>query len=223
MGKNKLARFAENLQFPNMFQPSMEECKTGIAMKGNWRSDFFKNDNPIILELGCGKGEYTIGLAKKYPSVNFVGVDIKGARMWRGCKTSNEDKMDNVAFLRTRIQFLSSFFANNEVDEIWITFPDPQPQKENKRLTSPAFLERYRQVLKSKGKINLKTDDTNFYEYSLNEVVQAHEHSLLTAIDDLYNGKHPHLEVMDIQTFYEQRWLSEGKKIKFLSFQLKEV
>ncbi|MEG1573212.1 MAG: tRNA (guanosine(46)-N7)-methyltransferase TrmB [Bacteroidales bacterium] len=223
MGKNKLARFAANELFSNMLQPSTEECKRGIDLKGKWRSDFFQNEHSLILELGCGKGEYTLGLAQRHPMCNFIGMDIKGARMWHGCKISNEEKMTNVAFLRTRIQFITLCYAQNEVDEIWITFPDPQPKKENKRLTSPWFLQQYRQILKPEGIIHLKTDDTDLYEYTLHSVIEAEGHHLLRATADLYNPNNSHLEVMDIQTFYEQKWLSQGKKIKYLSFQLKKI
>ena len=152
MGKNKLARFAENETFANLFQLTYEQItKEGFALKGKWNEDFFKNDNPIVLELGCGKGEYTVGLAKKYPNKNFIGIDIKGARLWRGCKTSNEDKMTNVAFVRTHIQMIESYFAENEVSEIWITFPDPQLKKPNKRLTCERFLKLYKNILKQEN------------------------------------------------------------------------
>ena len=143
MGKDKLRRFAENETFANMFQMKYEDVKDGFYLKGKWREEFFKNDNPLVLELGCGKGEYTVGLAKQYPKKNFIGVDIKGARMWRGCKTSVDENINNVAFVRTHIQVLDMYFAENEVSEIWITFPDPQLKKPNKRLTSPRFLDLY--------------------------------------------------------------------------------
>ncbi len=220
MGKDKLRKFAENLTFPNMFQPSIEEAEQGFSLKGKWKQDFFKNDHSLTLELGCGKGEYSVGLAKKYTERNFIGVDIKGARMWRGCKTSNDDKMKNVAFLRTRIQLIIPFFDKGEVDEIWITFPDPQPKKENKRLTAPALLNIYKHFLKSDGIIHLKTDDRDLYEYTL-EVIAKEGHTLLLKNEDLYNPANEHLEVMEIQTHYEGIWLKMGKKINYVRFQLK--
>ncbi len=216
MGKGKLAKFAENLTFPNMFQPELDE---DFRLKGKWRSDFFKNDHPIVLELGCGKGEYTVGLAQKYPNKNFIGVDIKGARIWRGCKTSNELKLSNVAFLRTRIQLIERFFEKNEVDEIWITFPDPQPKKENKRLTSPCLIAEYRKITKSNAIINLKSDDTDFYEYTV-ETAKTLGFPIQIQTADLYRPDAEHLEVMEIRTFYEQMWLDMGKKIKYVRYEL---
>lgn len=221
MSKNKLDKFAENLIFRNVIEvkalPSTPDC----GFKGRWNKDFFKNDNPIVLELGCGKGEYTIGLARKHSDKNYIGMDIKGARLWRGAKTALEDSITNVAFVRTRIEFIEKIFAPNEISEIWITFPDPQYAKENKRLTSPMFLERYRKVLSEKGIINLKTDDTLLYEYTLNDVVLQHGHDKLFSTNDLYNPQTEYMEMMDIKTFYEQMWLSEGRKIKYISFRLK--
>ena len=169
MGKNKLQRFAENLTFDNFFQPTYDEISTGYFLKGKWASDFFKNNNPIVLELGCGKGEYSVGLARRYPDKNFIGLDIKGARMWRGCKTAVDENIQNIAFLRTRIELIEHYFAENEISEIWITFPDPQPRriKENKRLTSPAFLKRYASILKKDLIIHLKTDAFLLYFYTM--------------------------------------------------------
>ncbi|MDR2907498.1 MAG: tRNA (guanosine(46)-N7)-methyltransferase TrmB [Bacteroidales bacterium] len=222
MGKGKLAKFAENETFPNLFQPLYEDVAAhGFPLKGLWRKDFFKNENPIVLELGCGKGEYTVGLAEKYPEKNFIGVDIKGARIWRGLRRTKEKNLTNVAFLRTRIHNINLFFAPNEIDEIWITFPDPQPKKENKRLTCPRFLDNYKNILTPDGLIHLKTDDTMLYEYTLNDIVKGEHHRLLLHSDDLYKAGNPHLEVMDIQTFYEQMWLDMGKTIKYIRFQLK--
>lgn len=220
MGKNKLARFAENLTFDNFFQPNYEDIKNGFVLKGKWRTDFFKNNNPIILELGCGKGEYSVGLAKRYPDKNFIGIDIKGARMWRGCKTSSDDNMKNIAFLRTRIELIEFYFDEHEIDEIWVTFPDPQPRriKENKRLTSPPFLARYANILKEDGIVHLKTDAFILYLYTL-EVIDEYKHKILISTDDLY---HSGIEddVMGIQTFYEQMFLEQGKRINYLKFQL---
>jgi tRNA (guanine-N7-)-methyltransferase len=221
MGKGKLERFEENKTFPNLFQPLYEDAATnGFPLNGAWNSDFFKNTNPIVLELGCGKGEYTVGLGEKYPDKNFIGVDIKGARIWRGLKRCQEKNLKNVAFLRTRINNINLFFSPNEVSEIWITFPDPQPKKENKRLTCQRFLNLYKKLLVPNGIIHLKTDDTMLYEYTLNEVIPNGKHTLLLHSDDLYKEGSPHLEVKEIQTYYEQMWLEISKKIKYIRFQL---
>jgi tRNA (guanine-N7-)-methyltransferase len=221
MGKGKLAKFAENETFSNLFQPLYEDVvEHGFPLKGKWQKDFFKNENPIVLELGCGKGEYTVGLGEKYPEKNFIGVDIKGARIWRGLRRTKEKNLNNVAFLRTRISNINLFFAPNEINEIWITFPDPQPKKENKRLTCQRFLDNYKNILAPDGIMHLKTDDTMLYEYTLNEVIPDGKHKLLLHSDDLYKDGNPHLEVMEIQTYYEQMWLEMGKKIKYIRFQL---
>ncbi|HPV56712.1 MAG TPA: tRNA (guanosine(46)-N7)-methyltransferase TrmB, partial [Tenuifilaceae bacterium] len=169
MAKNKLRRFAENETFENLFQPTMSDVMNGdFHLKGKWRSDYFKNSNPIVLELGCGKGEYSVGLAKMFPEKNFIGADIKGARLWRGAKTAVEEKMSNVAFIRTRIEHIASFFAPEEVDEIWVTFPDPQPRekKSKKRLTSSRFLNHYAKFLKPNGIVHLKTDSQALHAYT---------------------------------------------------------
>ena len=220
MGKNKLARFAENETFANLFQLTYEQItKEGFALKGKWNKEFFKNDNPIVLELGCGKGEYTVGLAKKYPNKNFIGIDIKGARLWRGCKTSNEDKMTNVAFVRTHIQMIESYFAQNEVSEIWITFPDPQLKKPNKRLTCERFLSLYKNILKSEGIVHLKTDSQELYEYTKDEVLIPTKREILYNTNDLYNSDFKE-DVIEIQTFYEAMYLKIGKPITYLKFKL---
>ncbi|MEE1111643.1 MAG: tRNA (guanosine(46)-N7)-methyltransferase TrmB [Bacteroidales bacterium] len=220
MGKNKLARFAENETFANLFQLTYEQVtKEGFALKGKWNENFFKNDNPIVLELGCGKGEYTVGLAKKYPNKNFIGIDIKGARLWRGCKTSNEDKMTNVAFVRTHIQMIESYFAENEVSEIWITFPDPQLKKPNKRLTCERFLSLYKNILKSEGIVHLKTDSQELYEFTKDEVLIPTKREILYNTNDLYNSDFKE-DVIEIQTFYEAMYLKIGKPITYLKFRL---
>ncbi|MEE1252635.1 MAG: tRNA (guanosine(46)-N7)-methyltransferase TrmB [Bacteroidales bacterium] len=220
MGKNKLARFAENETFANLFQLTYEQItKEGFALKGKWNENFFKNDNPIVLELGCGKGEYTVGLAKKYPNKNFIGIDIKGARLWRGCKTSNEDKMTNVAFVRTHIQMIESYFAQNEVSEIWITFPDPQLKKPNKRLTCERFLKLYKNILKQDGIVHLKTDSQELYEYTKDEVLIPSKREILYNTNDLYNSDFKE-DVIEIQTFYESMYLKIGKPITYLKFKL---
>lgn len=220
MGKNKLARFAENETFANLFQLTYEQVtKEGFALKGKWNKEFFKNDNPIVLELGCGKGEYTVGLAKKYPNKNFIGIDIKGARLWKGCKTSNEDKMTNVAFVRTHIQMIESYFAENEVSEIWITFPDPQLKKPNKRLTCERFLKLYKNILKQDGIVHLKTDSQELYEYTKDEVLIPSKREILYNTNDLYNSDFKE-DVIEIQTFYEAMYLKIGKPITYLKFKL---
>jgi tRNA (guanine-N7-)-methyltransferase len=220
VGKNKLARFAENETFANLFQLTYEQVtKEGFALKGKWNKEFFKNDNPIVLELGCGKGEYTVGLAKKYPNKNFIGIDIKGARLWRGCKTSNEDKMTNVAFVRTHIQMIESYFAQNEVSEIWITFPDPQLKKPNKRLTCERFLSLYKNILKSEGIVHLKTDSQELYEFTKDEVLIPTKREILYNTNDLYNSDFKE-DVIEIQTFYEAMYLKIGKLITYLKFRL---
>lgn len=220
--KNKLKRFAENETFDNLFQLNYEQLyQEDFYLKGKWNSDFFKNDHPIVLELGCGKGEYTIDLAQQKPDFNFIGVDIKGARLWRGLKTAHEKNMKNVAFLRTRIELINYFFAENEVSEIWITFPDPQPRnsREKKRLTSPIFLERYRLFLKKDGIIHLKTDSDLLYNYTM-ESLEENSNPVQYSTDDLY-ATNEELEVKQIRTFYEKIWLDQGLKIKYIRFGLK--
>ncbi len=219
MGKDKLRRFAENETFDNMFQMKYEDVKDGFYLKGKWREEFFKNDNPLVLELGCGKGEYTVGLAKQYPNKNFIGIDIKGARMWRGCKTSVDEKINNVAFVRTHIQVLDMYFAENEVSEIWITFPDPQLKKPNKRLTSPRFLDLYSKFLIEKGIIHLKTDSQELYDYTLNEVLLAQKKTILLSTNNLYESN-INEDVISIRTFYENIYINQGKPITYLKFQI---
>lgn len=222
MGKNKLARFAENLTFPNMFQFTFRErsITPNHFLKGKWNEDFFHNNNPITLELGCGRGEYTIGLAKRHPNINFIGIDIKGARMWRGCKTSNEEKMPNVAFLRMQIQDITACFSENEIQEIWITFPDPQPKKPNKRLSSERFLRLYTQVLKPNGIVHLKTDSLELHEYTLYEVLRSHpEYNILFHTTNLYKDGGAE-DAMTIQTYYESLFSAQGKPITYLKFQI---
>lgn len=219
--KNKLKRFAENLTFHNLFQYDYEMLRqTGFPLNGKWSSDFFGNNNPIVLELGCGKGEYTIGLAKKYPEKNFIGVDIKGARLWRGLRNAKEQSLSNVAFIRTRIELINFFFHTNEVSEIWITFPDPQPQKSRmrKRLTHPVFLERYNNFLKPTGFIHLKTDSDLLYQYT-RDLIEEMNLPLFYDTNDLYASA-DEIEVKSIRTFYEQIWLNQGLTIKYLRFGL---
>ncbi|MDD4068423.1 MAG: tRNA (guanosine(46)-N7)-methyltransferase TrmB [Bacteroidales bacterium] len=219
MGKDKLRRFAENETFANMFQMKYEDVKDGFYLKGKWREEFFKNDNPLVLELGCGKGEYTVGLAKQYPDNSFIGIDIKGARMWRGCKTSVDENINNVAFVRSHVQLLNFYFGEKEVSEIWITFPDPQLKKPNKRLTSPRFLDTYAKVLKDDAIIHLKTDSQELYDYTLNEVLIPQNRKVLVSTNNLYDSNIIE-DVISIRTFYENIYLSQGKPITYLKFQL---
>ena len=219
MGHHKLERFAENLTFPNLFQVSFEMLRhEGFAYKGRW-NEYFGNDNPIVLELGCGKGDYTVALARQHAECNYIGVDIKGARLWRGAKTAVGEKMSNVAFIRTRIELIESFFSKDEVSEIWITFPDPQPKKPMKRLTSPRFLDRYRSFMKKDSIIHLKTDSQELYEYTLNEVCGEQGLPVLVHTADLYNSD-VQGEARLTQTFYEKIWLGEGKPITYMQFSI---
>lgn len=223
MGKNKLRRFAENDTFRCLVQADFDDIfKKDHQLKGHWRKDFFGNDNPIILELGCGKGEYTVGLSRLYKDCNVIGVDIKGARMWRGAKTVNDEQIPNAAFLRTRIEFINSFFAEGEVDEIWITFADPQlkPGRAKKRLTSPLFLERYASFMKPDGVINLKTDSLHLHLYS-KAVAEANNLPIELALTDIYNNSEGlSEELLTIKTTYESRFLAQGKPITYLRFSL---
>lgn len=198
--------------------PRERFVEEGFPYKGKWKTEFFASDSPITLELGCGKGEYTVALAKANPERNYIGVDIKGARMWSGAKEAETTGMKNAAFLRTEIELIEGFFAPGEVDEIWITFPDPQMQKSRKRLTSTRYLEAYRKILRNGGVVNLKTDSPFLYEYT-RRLVELNGLEILVNTTDLY-GSGTADEVSSIKTFYEQQWLSRGKKIKMLSFRL---
>ncbi|MBQ7984398.1 MAG: tRNA (guanosine(46)-N7)-methyltransferase TrmB [Bacteroidales bacterium] len=219
MGKNKLERFAENLTFENLFQVPYEQIKDeDFHLKGKWKEEYFKNNNPLVLELGCGKGEYTVGLARKYKDRNFIGIDIKGARLWRGCKTAVQENLSNVAFIRTHIQMLNSFFGKDEVDQIWITFCDPQPKNENRRLTCPRFLDLYSKVLAPNAVLHLKTDSKELFDYTY-RTLQQQGHGILFATDDLYADTTTE-DAEKIQTFYEKMFLDEGKKITYIRFTL---
>jgi len=221
MGKDKLRKFRENLSFECLVQPEFDEIfRRRHPLKGNWRRDFFHNDRPIVLELGCGKGEYTVALAERDPSRNYIGIDIKGARMWRGAKTATERGMANVGFLRTRIEFINSIFDEGEVDEIWITFPDPQlkTRRAKKRLTSPLFLESYAQLLRPDGCIHLKTDSKHLYGYTC-EVVRRFGLRCLAANDDIYGSGYAD-EVLSVKTAYEQQFLRMGLPITYIRFSL---
>jgi tRNA (guanine-N7-)-methyltransferase len=233
VGKNKLARWNELGAFDNVIQPEISDVSTkDHPVKGRWNVEMFKNQNPVILELGCGKGEYTTGLATRFPENNYIGIDIKGARMWRGAKTANEKKLGNVAFLRTRIEFINSFFSKNEVDEIWITFPDPHPgrRNSNKRLTSPWFLNSYRRFLKNNGLVHLKTDNTELFNYT-KTVVSHNNLEMIFTTNDLYSENISEeataqrnnilsADILSIKTHYEKIFLDEGLKINYLSFRL---
>jgi tRNA (guanine-N7-)-methyltransferase len=218
MGKDKLKRFRENLTFERLFQPSFDELyQSDYRLKGKW-SEVFGNDNPIVLELGCGRGEYTVALARKYPEKNFMGIDVKGARLWRGAKTAHSENLFNVAFLRMRIDFIASCFAAGEVSEIWITFPDPQARKANKRLTSPRFLERYRLFLKPDGVVHLKTDSLLLHEYTYG-LVQNSGFPLYERYTDIQTQCDNEL-LLNIRTYYEELFSSQGLPITYLKFSL---
>lgn len=221
--KNKLKRFNENETFANVVQPKRDELVNGeFNLKGQWNSSFFKNNNPLILELGCGKGEYTVGLAKKYPNKNFIGIDIKGARFWRGAKTAVEEGIENAAFLRTQIELIEYAFAEKEVDEIWITFPDPQIKykRTKHRMTNSEFLERYKKILKPDGVVNLKTDSEFMHGYTLG-LLHGAGHEVLYANHNVYKQEGSPEEVTAIQTFYESQYLEKNKAITYIRFKIK--
>lgn len=221
MGKNKLKRFAENKTFSNVLEPLTIEK---FPFKGCWAKDFFKNSKGIILELGCGKGEYLLELAEQKHDKNFIGIDIKGARFWQGAKQALEKDLKNIAFLRTRIEWIENFFAPGEIEEIWITFPDPQikNRRAKHRLTHKDFLEKYRRILKAQGLIHLKTDSEFLYGYT-HGVLACEQHPVRMCSHDIYRSGRFHLPpyVSDIQTFYEKSFIKEGKPIAYLQFQLK--
>lgn len=226
MSKNKLAKFAEMATFPHVFQPEDIHEETGVfPLKGHWHELFFKNDNPIVLELGCGKGEYTVGLARQFPDRNYIGVDIKGARMWTGATQSLRESLSNVAFLRTRIEFIEHYFSSGEVEEIWLTFSDPQMKMPTKRLTSTYFLQRYRSFLVDNGVIHVKTDSHFLFTYT--ECVLNENHlPPLCLTEDLYAEQTKRLlpaeilNLLQIRTYYEEQWIKRGITIKYLSFHL---
>ncbi len=223
MAKRKLKKFAEVNSFDNCFFLSYEASKAeGLSLKGKWHNNYFKNNNPIVLELGCGKGEYTVGLAQRYPDKNFVGVDIKGNRIWTGAKAAVENKMNNVAFIRTRIDYIDRCFATDEVDEIWITFPDPQPQKTRarNRLTNMMFIDRYKKFLKKGGSIHLKTDNEPFYNFT-REIVTENKMELVDATNNLYADTIQwDEEITAIKTYYEKKFSEMGFKICYLKFKV---
>lgn len=220
--KNKLKRFKENETFQNVIQPSRQDLLDGnFRLKGNWKTTFFKNEKPLVLELGCGKGEYTVGLAERYPDKNFIGIDIKGARFWRGAKTAIEKRMSNVAFLRIQIELIEFVFAKSEVDEIWITFPDPQIKykRTKHRLTNMEFLNRYKKVLKPDGLMHLKTDSEFMHGYTLG-LLHGLQKEVLYANHDVYKLEGSPAEVTEIQTFYESQYLEQDKAITYIRFKI---
>ena len=220
MSKNKLKKFAELETYPHVVQPDLNELNSIFRYKGKWNSDFFRNSGPIVLELGCGKGEYTVALSKEFPKKNFIGVDIKGARIWTGATQSFKEKLSNVGFLRTRIDLIYKCFDENEVDEIWITFPDPQLKRRRarKRLTHPEFLKKYNMILKEDGKIHLKTDSQFLHGFTLG-VICGENHILEDSTNDLYNSDVDR-EHVNIITFYESIFLKKGMPITYLKFRL---
>lgn len=224
MAKNKLKKFRENESFWNMIQPTREELLKGHPLKGKWRTDFFRNENPIVLELGCGKGDYTIGLAKLYPNTNFVGIDIKGARMHTGAKIGVEENIPNAGFLRSQIELLSHSFAENEIDEIWITFPDPQIKYKRKkhRMTNPEFLAMYQKLLKPGGVVHLKCDSEFLHGYT-HGIVEMLGYRVLEAYHDIdLQLKEPEHVLFTVKTFYERMWREKGKAITYLKFAFPE-
>jgi tRNA (guanine-N7-)-methyltransferase len=221
--KNKLKRFKENETFSNVFQPTREEVISNqLPLKGKWRTDFFKNNNPIVLELGCGKGEYSVGLAQRNPNKNFIGIDIKGARFWRGAKTAVENEIHNVAFLRTQIELIEHCFEADEVDEIWITFPDPQIKykRTKHRMTNAEFLNNYKKILKPNGLMHLKTDSEFMHGYTLG-LLHGLGHEVIYANHNVYKNEGAPADVTSIQTFYESQYLEVNKPITYIQFRIK--
>lgn len=221
MGKKKLSRFRELENLERVFQPSFEEVfQKDYHLKGKWKREVFGNDHPLILELGCGKGEYTVGLARKYPDMNFMGLDIKGARIWRGAYTAQNEGLNNVAFIRARIDFIQSFFEREEVDELWITFPDPQEKtrRQKKRLTGTQFLNKYRLILKDNGVIHLKTDNRLLYRYTL-ELAKYNDLMIERNSENIYQEGWND-ETVSIQTYYENIFMAQGAHINYIGFRL---
>ena len=223
MGKNKLTRFQENENFKHVFQPRFNEVyQKDYYLKGKWATGFFKNSNPIVLELGCGKGEYTTELGSRFPQINFIGVDIKGARLWRGARTAFERNLKNVAFVRSGIELIDSIFGENEISEIWLTFSDPQPKRVKKRLSSTNFLKKYQAFLKREAIIHLKTDNQLLFEYTKALVEKNNLFSNFISTD-VYNDTNLPGVVREIQTFYEKQFLNENKKIYYIEFKLDNI
>lgn len=222
MGKGKLSKFADMASYPHVFEyPYSVAENVPFSMKGKWKSDFFRNNNPIVLELGCGRGEYTVGLAEKFPDKNFIGVDIKGARMWSGATEALQKDMKNVAFLRTNIEIIDRFFDTNEIDEIWLTFSDPQMKKATKRLTSTYFMERYRRFLVPDGLIHLKTDSPFMFTYT-HHMIAENAFPVELETEDLYQSGLAN-DILSIRTYYEQQWIDRGLSIKYIKFRLPQT
>ncbi len=222
--KNKLKRFKENETFANVIQPTREEVFGNLlGLKGNWHQKFFKNNNPIVLELGCGKGEYTVALAEKFSNKNFIGIDVKGSRFWRGAKTAVENNLKNVAFVRTQIELIEHVFAKNEVSEIWITFPDPQIKykRTKHRMTNEVFIKNYRKILQPEGVVHLKTDSEFMHGYTLG-LLHGLKLEVLYANHNIYKNEGAPEEVTSIQTFYEQKYLAQNKPITYIKFKIND-
>lgn len=219
MAKHKLQRFAENETFSNLFQHHHYDVRNdAFPLKGKWNAEYFHNDNPIIVEVGCGRGEYTVSMARHFPDKNFIGMDRKGARLWRGCKDATIENLANAAFIRGQIDDIEHYFAPGEVSEIWVTFPDPQPKKARRRLVSPNFVERYRNVWGETGVLHLKTDSRLLYEYLLETAAEEQWH-ITDNIEDVYaSSNHPFLT--EIQTFYEKKWLEQGSLISYIRIEV---
>jgi tRNA (guanine-N7-)-methyltransferase len=226
--KNKLAKFADMATYPNCLQYTFEQLQeTGFPLKGRWHEDYFHNQNPIVLELGCGKGEYTVGLARRYPNKNFIGIDIKGARMWTGATAALKENLTNVAFVRTHIELIEQFFAADEVSEIWITFCDPQMKKVTKRLTCTLFMKRYTHIMKPGGLVHLKCDSNFLFTYT-EEMTKANKLEVLASTRDLYapdaeSNSDNNIDweaLRTIQTAYEKQWIARGKDIKYMLIRL---
>lgn len=220
MAKHKLQRFAENKTFGNLFQHTdYDREQPNFPLRGRWREDYFHNDHPIVLELGCGKGDYTLALARRNPNMNYIGIDRKGARLWRGCKDALEEQLANVAFLRITIDKLSDYFAPGEVDEIWVTFPDPQLKHERKRLVSPRFVGYYKAIMKDGGGVlNLKTDSRELYAYVC-ESAEGYGWQLLESVENVYQKPCDPI-LTEVQTFYERMWLTEGRTISYVKMKI---
>jgi len=219
MAKRKLKRFEEMKKFSNVLQPEFNEVyNKDFAFKGKWNKSFFQNDNPIIVDLGCGKGEYSIELARRFEEKNYIGIDIKGARIWKGAKQALDENINNVAFIRTRVELINSFFDSNEIDEIWLLFPDPQPKKKKKRLTSGKFLNLYKKILRTDGIVHLKTDSDLLYLYTL-EIAKYNNLKVECFTDDLYNSNLIN-DSLSIKTYYENQFLEQGSNINYLRFKL---
>lgn len=223
MGKKKLQQYKDINNYENLIQYSFEEIQKGIQYKGNWKKEYFKNNKPITLELGCGKGEYTIGLARKYPEKNFIGIDIKGARLWRGATTALEEKLKNILFIRSPIEFLEYYFDVGEIDEIWITFPDPHPKtpRIRRRLTFPRFLKMYKTILVKNGIVHLKTDNQLLFDYTFNLLKELNL-EIISHTRDLYHSGFDD-DILLIKTFYEEKYLKDNISIKYLKFRIDNV